>query len=102
MDELKEQYAEADAALTVDNIRIGELDQQAGHSRRQMEEIEAAEAKLEVLRHQATEQGQLAADYEELKRAFSQDASRITSSAASSRCSRRPRRASSARCPAAT
>jgi len=73
VDELKEQYAEADAALTVDNIRIGELDQQAGHSRRQMEEIEAAEAKLEVLRHQATEQGQLAAGYEELKRAFSQD-----------------------------
>ena len=72
-DELKEQYAEADAALTVDNIRIGELDQQAGHSRRQMEEIEAAEAKLEVLRRQATEQGQLAAGYEELKRAFSQD-----------------------------
>ena len=73
VDELKEQYAEADAALTVDNIRIGELDQQAGHSRRQMEEIEAAEAKLEVLRRQATEQGQFAADYEELKRAFSQD-----------------------------
>ena len=59
--------------LTVDNIRIEELDQQAGHSRRQMEEIETAEAKLEVLRRQATEQGQLAAGYEELKRAFSQD-----------------------------
>ena len=73
VDELKEQYAEADAALTVDNIRIEELDQQAGHSRRQMEEIETAEAKLEVLRRQATEQGQLAAGYEELKRAFSQD-----------------------------
>ena len=41
--------------------------------RRQMEEIETAEAKLEVLRRQATEQGQLAAGYEELKRAFSQD-----------------------------
>lgn len=54
-------YAEADAALTVDNIRIEELDQQAGHSRRQMEEIETAEAKLETLRRQATEQGQLAA-----------------------------------------
>ena len=73
VDELKEQYAEADAALTVDNIRIEELDQQTGHSRRQMEEIETAEAKLEVLRRQATEQGQLAAGYEELKRAFSQD-----------------------------
>jgi exonuclease SbcC len=73
VDELKEQYAEADAALTVDNIRIEELDQQAGHSRRQMEEIKTAEAKLEVLRRQATEQGQLAAGYEELKRAFSQD-----------------------------
>ena len=57
----------------MDNIRIEELDQQAGHSRRQMEEIETAEAKLEVLRRQATEQGQLAAGYEELKRAFSQD-----------------------------
>ena len=73
VDELKEQYAEAVAALTVDNTRIEELDQQAGHGRRQMEEIETAEAKLEVLRRQATEQGQLAAGYEELKRAFSQD-----------------------------
>lgn len=68
-----ETYAEAVAALTVDNTRIEELDQQAGHGRRQMEEIETAEAKLEVLRRQATEQGQLAAGYEELKRAFSQD-----------------------------
>ena len=35
VDELKEQYAEADAALTVDNIRIEALDQPALHRRRE-------------------------------------------------------------------
>ena len=62
-----------EAGAEVLGVGIEELDQQAGHGRRQMEEIETAEAKLEVLRRQATEQGQLAAGYEELKRAFSQD-----------------------------
>ena len=63
----------AEADINEGETVLRSLDESTGRYRRQMDEIEKAEARLAELRNQAETQGQLAADYEELKRAFSQD-----------------------------
>ena len=84
-DQEKESY-EASAAVTLrqqihdlrcDLVPLTALlrtqDEIIGRCRHQLDEIETAEERIAGLRAEAEAQGQLAADYEELKKAFSQD-----------------------------
>lgn len=72
-EELKSQLAALEAEIKNDENCLKGVDEWAGRYTRQLEEIEKAEARLAELREQTEKQGELAADYEELKKAFSQD-----------------------------
>lgn len=72
-DALKADLATREAGIKVHTDRIKELNMEIGGLSRQLEEYEQTAKRMEQLREAARQQGEQAAGYEELKRAFSQD-----------------------------
>lgn len=63
----------AENAVRECEVKLKALDEEMGGFARQLTDAEKSQQRLAELAQQAQHQGQLAADYEELKRAFSQD-----------------------------
>lgn len=70
---MEAELAVAGTAIRECESKIKALDEEMGGFAQKIADAEKSQARIDELTQQAQQQGQLAADYEELKRAFSQD-----------------------------
>ena len=71
--QMEAELAVAETAMRECESKLKALDEEMGGFAQKIADAEKSQTRIDELTQQAQQQGQLAADYEELKRAFSQD-----------------------------